>query len=491
MRIVSLLLLLILIQGLSAQIQVLPDMEITGESNVKIFLYKKALPYSFESTLADSLSNYLPLELPAKQQLMMGQKPAVMRHFLQLEANTRLAADAVYRYHPLNAQIDALGIAASFKSPKSELLSRHITFGADLALQHDWKLRSQMHYYINEASNMQSQYLMGQMLLRAEDMELGGLGFSEMTNEVRLHSFEQENLSITYRNDGLAWHHHSSLQIMDQELDNAIFLYGDKAAVHSALSLPNGAFDSSSVHLIYDGYHLMPSLGFRYTLEAGFDQIFSVANEPQSMANDFLEPLDQYRWLTFAESRRNTSMPLNLELKYQLINPFDHDFNLAAFTAQSRNRYYKYLPMLRDGVSADVPELYYADVFENCRRIQASFGKAPFTLEQSAELSLAYLTNQNWRPKAYNPLLKVETRAVYDRAPYCFSVSFAQHYFSKDEHRNKLPELLDLSVSAAYHIGDFSKVYLEAGNILNADKWQHRALPKEAAALHLGLIHRF
>ncbi|MCD8479246.1 MAG: hypothetical protein LRZ88_02795 [Candidatus Cloacimonetes bacterium] len=88
MRRFSLLLLLCVASGLFAQIQVLPDLEVTGESNVRIFLYKKALPYSYDSTLADSLAYFLPMSLPRAEQSEVLLLVPPLRHYLHLEAGS-------------------------------------------------------------------------------------------------------------------------------------------------------------------------------------------------------------------------------------------------------------------------------------------------------------------------------------------------------------------------------------------------------------------
>lgn len=491
MRRCSLFLLMCLASGLFAQIQVLPDLEVTGESNVRIFLYKKALPYSYDSTLADSLAYFLPMSLPAAEKSEVLLHVPTLRHYLHLEAGSRFDADAHYRYHPAHQSINALGIRGSFKAPKSKLLSRHTSLLADLSRQEDFSLRTQAHYFINEATASRSEYLMGQMLLSTDGIRVSGMEIPEMTNEIRLHQLKQNNLNIEYSSDGLAWYHNSKLDLGRFALTNAIHLYSPRAVIHSGISLPSGFFDSSSVHVIYDGYHLMPSLGFSYHTVPGFDQMFTIANEPISIPNDYHEMLERYRWVDQQQSRRNTSLPLNLSLRYELVNPEGQSFQFSGLELINRSRYYKYRPLLRDGIANDVPELYFGDVFENSSMVSAQFTEASFSLKQTIEVSLAYLPNQSWIRQAYNPLLNVATTAVLDKAPFHASLSLEQRFSSRDEQLRNMPEILDLKLRLAYDIGHYSEAYLVADNILNSPIREHRALPKKGSAVFVGLVHRF
>jgi hypothetical protein len=84
---------------LQAQIQVLPDMEVTGESQVKIFLYKKALPYSPQSTMNDSLQAFLPLSYPVEPIIHVGTETKEIKNFIQIQGGSAGDAYAIYRHH--------------------------------------------------------------------------------------------------------------------------------------------------------------------------------------------------------------------------------------------------------------------------------------------------------------------------------------------------------------------------------------------------------
>lgn len=499
MKRLILLLIICSVHLLAAQIQVLPDLEIEGESNVKIFLYKKALPYSFASTLADGLATFLPMQLPSAPQSGVSISTPPLRHYLHLEGSSRFEADAHYRYHPEYQFIDALGLSASYQAPKSHLLSRHATLRGDWSLPHELNLRTQLLLYKEEARAMQSEYLGGQMILQARDLHIAGLSFSQFNNELRLHQLEQQNLGLDYQSKGLGWYHHSTLKIKDLHWGNAIHLNSGKAAVHSQLTLPIELFDTSSIHLIYDGYHLMPSFGFHYEQVSGYGQLFTVSNAPQSMPNHYAEALDQYRWVAFGKFRQTNGIPLNLQFKYELLQPWEAEFQFTGMEFSNRSRYYSYLPMLQDGLCRDLPHnlyrdaplLYYADVFENSTVMEAHFGEAPFSLKQGLEFTLAYLPKRDWRPQTYKPLLSVSTCASFDQAPYHAALGLDQHYFSEDERQKALPELFDLSLQAAYDIAAHSKLYVRVQNLLNSPIRAHSALPKAGASVYLGMSHRF
>ena len=138
-----------------------------------------------------------------------------------------------------------------------------------------------------------------------------------------------------------------------------------------------------------------------------------------------------------------------------------------------------------------MPELYYSDVFSNESGIYLSFGEGKLVFDQAIVLSLGYMTNEDWLRQPYNPLLKVESTLIYRNLPFEAGLGINQHYFALDHYQKPLPELIDISINAAYDLSLHTQVYLRAENLLNSPKWQFKSLPRQDTSLYAGFVQRF
>lgn len=476
---------------LQAQIQVLPDMEVTGESQVKIFLYKKALPYSPQSTLNDSLQAFLPLSYPMEPVPHAGAKTKSSRSYIHIQGGSIGEASAIFRHHFMLKYLNAAGLCASFKSPKSELISRNISLNADLRPAVSHTLILDAHLQKVETADMQSSFRMGQLHLGGRDFSALDLDFREMSNELRFYSLDQKYLPSSFSSEGVAWHHESTVKLADLLLGNSVYLYGPKPVIGSQLELNGDYIDRYSIGAIYDGMYLMPALSFNHTIDTGYDSALKISNRAHTALQDYQELLHQYTWILMDERLRNTTVPLEFCLEYAMINPEVQDVHPVSVSVKNTTSFSKNKALLAESDMPDVVEFVYDDVFENRSSLAAVFGSSPFKVIQNMAVSLAYETRHDWRSLAYNRMLQLESTAKYERSPYHGQISFVQQYFAKDQAQRDLPELLDLNLEFGADIGSNGQLYIGLDNLLNSNKRVHRALPKQRRHLYLGLLHRF
>ncbi len=476
---------------LQAQIQVLPDMEVTGESSVKIFLYKKALPYSPQSTLSDSLQAFLPLSYPMEPVSQLGAETKSSNNFIQIQGASAGDAYANFRHYFMHKHLNAAGLSASFKSPKSELISRHFSLHTDIrpALSHTLLLDACFQKV--ETTDMQSRYQMGQLNWGGRDFSALDLDFREMSNELRFYNLDQKYFLSSFSSEGVAWHHESTVKLADLLLSNSVYLYGPKPVIGSQLELNGEYIDSYGIGAIYDGVNLMPALSFSHSIDTGYDSALKISNRAHTALEDYQDLLHKYTWIIMHERHRNTSVPLDFCVEYAMINPEIQDFHPVSISIKNTTSFSKNNALLADSAMPDVVELVYEDVFENRSSLAAVFGAAPFTVIQNVAVSLAYETRHDWRSLAYNRMLQLESTARYERSPYHGQVSFVQQYFATDQAQRDLPELLDLNLEFGADIGNDGQLYMGLENLLNTNKRVHRALPKQRRSLYLGLLHRF
>lgn len=139
-----LLLLMLLWTALQAQIQVLPDIDVSGDSQIKIFLYKKALPYSRESIARDSISAFVPSSLPYLELLQSDPIPKSFSHYLHLQGDTSLGLDAYYKYYPALKAVSNVNATLSMRLPKQNMHSHHGGLGLDFGLDDKEALKAQL-----------------------------------------------------------------------------------------------------------------------------------------------------------------------------------------------------------------------------------------------------------------------------------------------------------------------------------------------------------
>lgn len=486
-----LLVLMLLGAALHAQIQVLPDIEVSGESQIKIFLYKKALPYSRESIASDSITAFVPSSLPLLETAQKDLTPKSFRHYLHLQGDTRWGLDAYYKYHPSLRPVSNANAILSMRFPQKNMHSHHGGLGLDFALKETGTLGLNLKHFDTEMKYLNSQYTMASLASYNDKLDLMSLNIRQLSNEIRGYQIEQDNSGAAFKGSGLGFTHQSLLDFEGFTWGNRLYLYSKEPVLHSFIDVQQDTVDRFGIHVIYDGYSIYPVPGFHWRYSTSYDQQLSIVNSPETKGNDYYELLEEYRWLSFESSRRNTTIPLNLKIALEDTFPWDNSFYLHRYLLANKTKYKVNAPILRDSPNPDVPELYYSDVFSNESGVYLSFGEGKVVFDQAIVLSLSYMPNEDWASEPYSPLLRVESTLVYQSHPFEVGLGLNQHYFALDHHQKSLPELIDLSINAAYNLSLHSQVYLKAENLLNFPKWQFRSLPRQDTSLYVGFVQRF
>ncbi|MCB5265972.1 MAG: hypothetical protein PHG34_05650 [Candidatus Cloacimonetes bacterium] len=485
-----LLLLMLLWTALQAQIQVLPDIDVSGDSQIKIFLYKKALPYSRESIARDSISAFVPSSLPYLELPQSGPIPKSFSHYLHLQGDTSLGLDAYYKYYPALKAVSNVNATLSMRLPKQNMHSHHGGLGLDFGLDDKEALELSFKHFDTEMKGLDSEYTMASLTSYHDKLELKNLNIRQMSHEIRVYQIEQDNSGVAFKSSGLGFSHQSLLDFEGFTWGNRLYLYSQKPVLHSFIEVQQGIMDKLSLHVIQDGYSFFPVPGFHWRYSTNYDQQLSIVNSPETQGNDYYELLEEYRWLSLAASRRNTTIPLNLKIALEDTHPWDNVF-LDRYLLANITKYKVNAPALRDSPNPEVPELYYSDVFSNESGISLSFGEGRLVFDQAIALSLSYMPNEDWLRQPYAPLLKVESTLVYQSPPFEARLGLNQHYFAIDHYQKPLPELLDICVNAAYDLNLQTQIYLKAENLLSSPKWQFKSLPRQDTSLFAGFVRRF
>lgn len=476
---------------LHAQFQILPDIEVKGESQIKIFLYKKALPYSRESIMEDSIMAFVPSSLPVLDWAQKDLPTPGFRQYLHMQGDTSWGLDADLKYYPDTRTLSKAQAMLSMKFPKSQMHSHHLHLGLDFTMPEDQAVDFSVRHYNSGMKSLDSEYTQASLASYHDRLYFKDLSIRQMSNEIRGYRFEQDNGGTAFSSNGLGFTHHSLLDFADFTWGNRLYLYSKKPILHSFVELQQDVIDRFSIHVIHDGYSFFPVPGFYFRYVTDYDQELSIVNQPETQRNDFSELLDAFRWLSFDPSRKNTTIPLNLRIALDDTYPSENSFFLHRYLFSNSTKYKLNAPILRDSPNPGVPQLYFSDIFTNESGVSLSFERGGMSFEQAILLYLSYLPDENWIREPYSALLKVESSLAYQRFPFEASLNLKQHYFALDHHQNHLPELIDLSVYASYDLNLQSQIYLKVENLLNFPKWQLKSLPRQDTSLYAGFVQRF
>lgn len=487
------LLLLLIAASLVSQIQVLPDMEVIGESNVKIFLYKKALPYSRSSAQKDSVRAYLPKTLPEPEEESTDTARRT-RNFIHAEASSLMNLDAEYRYTPINEKISAFGLGASLNAPKGNLLSNHFRGFGDFVLPGQEDISLNFKYYDADGNGLNSAFASISADVYKDIYSFKNFSLRQVATSFEALNLKQRNQALSKDIRALNIKHHSKLDLADFDLENSILLYGGSAAWKSNILVDVEGLEESGLNLIYDGENFLPIPGFHWRYITDFDQQLSIVQNPETRANSYATALDLYRWVFF--NKRPSALPfattpLNLSIRLEDYQPTTEKSLLRSFKLENVSSYTLNRAVVSSSMNPQIPMLSYNDVFCNESTANAVFGQGRVTFEQSVSMNLAFLSDRSWSRVPYQPLLNVESSLKYLAYPYSGTLSLNQDYFAKDHQQKDLPEILDLSLSGAYEFQELDQLYLKLSNLLDSDIRKYSKFPKRGFSIELGIKHRF
>ncbi|NLN34944.1 MAG: hypothetical protein GX157_02925 [Candidatus Cloacimonetes bacterium] len=476
---------------LSAQIQVLPDIEVSGESRVKIFLYKKALPYSKDSLLRDSLRVYLPESLPVGSSVSVPGADPVPHQYIFAEANSRLKLDAEYKYSPDHESISSLALAMSLYAPKGNFISNHFRGSGNFHMISDEDVALDLIFFNTEGKNMNSEYSAAELYTFKDRFSFKHFDLKQVSHAIAIDLLDQRNKALEREHSSVNFTHRSILDFKDFDWGNRIHFHAGRSSWHSFAEFDVPAFDKASMHLMYDGHHFIPAPGFNWRYITDYDQQFSIVNAPAVQINPYANSLRDYRWVYLPAKPKHTLIPLNFCIRLEDFLPVSKESFLRGFAIANDSQYRINDVFMTDSNNPFIPKTYYDDVFTNTSTIQASFGHGRVSFDQDLALSLAYLANQDWHRKPYNPILQTTSSFCYNTYPYTFKASLDQQYFMVDHMNQDMKEVFDLSFEGAYELERFSKVYLRCANVLNSNIRQFNSLPRQGVSIQAGIYHRF
>lgn len=487
---------IIIAQAALAQVQVLPDLEITGESQTKIFLYKKALPYSPASALADSLSPYLPMELPPLDlQEPLPNKP-VLTHYFDANAASGVRAQLFYRFYQQKAKLRSLGLNADYGKPREDYQRQRIALRADIDFSKYLQLRAKGSYQESESAKLISELKSGQVSFLSDAFVLGDSKITEFANLLKFSEYVQDNSGYNTRIRSLLWQHQHQMEFAKYNLQNSLYLSGENTVIMTQLKSPDYFFEQSGLFVLYNKKHLIPGFSFHSSYNLDFDKNLSIGNYPKVIAQDYESTLREYPYIDASSKMRHSLLPLNLQLVYEQGYPEYSLLGLKAFKLSNTSLYFCDQPKLCKQDS-NLVVLGFQDAFENSTALSLNFAKGDFTWDQSFALALAWLSQQNWQIKPYSAPFTIQSDLVYAYQKWQAELTYCQELgayipaWETLDGKREYYSIYDLDLGLAYRVAPEGQIYLKGLNLLNVPHIIHKELPAAGRELLLGLRFYF
>lgn len=471
---------------LFAQVQILPDLEVSGESQVRMYLYKKALPYNLDSIVQDSLQSFVPSSILDYKPEKPGLKPK-LNHFLHIQLSSKMGADLNYRFIPNEEYIRRVEAGGSFFTPKSDSFYRDVHFNIDGKVKGIDNINLAYEFQSADGLGLKSSLNSLSLSFLNQDIELKPIRIKRLVNELNFNYLIERGMGD---DKGLGLTHRSELDFKALNWGNSIYIGPFKPVWQSYLEIDNDYLQKAGIHILYANGHFVPSLGFNWLFTLDYDKQLSLSNEPAVLAQNYLDELKRYQFISFADGQKNSIKPLNFQLSYQSSHPASPEFSDMRLSITNTTVYQYDKAMPRKGMDK-APILSYQDSFSNLSELRAKFGKNAFVFEQGLVLDLSYLPKENWIRSPYQPLFQSQTSAGYDKDKFKGSIYLSQEFGIRNHKNRHHPEIIDLGLRLDYAIKKHSNIYFGIDNLFDSDRSLFDGLPKNGICLYSGLHHRF
>ncbi|MDD4310674.1 MAG: hypothetical protein PHO32_09860 [Candidatus Cloacimonetes bacterium] len=477
---------------LFSQTQSLPDINISGESEVKAFLYKRALLFSPLNAVGDSLPAFIP-KGPMNMQDFTPRKTMKQRGYIQLEANSSFGVNSYISYYPRDFALHSITNSNEMRSPNSDLLYINGNLYMGMDVTKDIPLSFMADYAKASADSFSAAILHTSLAHHKAKTTMGVTEFRQLSFMAEYNHINQVNKKKQpYLRDYFNSQISGFIDSGWLDLKTKFLFQTGELGVQIAPLINSETLGINHLrpNLLIDSDFFIPTLGFliRHPLTSG--GVLYVINDPNIEKNSFLELKEKTPWVEFTDKHKLKLIPLNFKTGLEFIHPRSDDFTLSRLNIQNTVHYSLHGPQLVSGSNYGIAALHYTDLASNVCSVDALFRAGDLSLHQGAKLQLAYLPKYSYTRAAYLPAISFDTRILHSYKNFLFNLDIVQSYFTKDHLGNNLPEAVISNIGAEYREGS-SSLYIQLGNILNNKLYVFSEQPVNKRNLYLGMKHRF
>jgi hypothetical protein len=485
-----------LVSVLSAAVEDLPDVEISGPSVLKSILAKRSLGYTDlrMPDVVDSLKPILPL-LPEDY-----PPPASSRfNFLHLSASQLMdyqfygISDQIFHTpFTLLAELERNSIDGNWSSSSAQAGALY-TYGKSRASWFVKTVRAESPYIYNyqHTSLINMNYNINKIMLSRYK--------ADIYVNAQLHNSKHEYLDNNHVSDRMYLYNklglHTNLSSLSLLSLDAAYL--DKTPF---LSVKLGFLDKSigessnlvhAVNVFVSDKRLIPGIHISRRFYMGKEHILHLFQQSGYEIHDNYSLLMNQPWQKQQSDALITFIPIRTHLRYDNLSsklwgrPLCLTLDLGA-------QYSLDEPILSLADTLEtLPKAEPETVLTNTAELKATYKSSFSSFSQSLRISRSLFTEKDNAVVPYRPLVVLETQYLYSRQPVKAEVAFRQSYLNQDESEQDLRESFELGGMLQYDIDEAFSAFIRLSNILDKAPVLYRTLPLKPAEIEAGINIRF
>lgn len=476
---------------LYSQVQNLPDIKVSGQSELKPMMFKRTAVLNPLISKGDSLPSFVPNNNIDEETNDDKSSPKVTG-FAQLEINAAFGVNSFVSLFPDNSNLHSVSHLMRFEAPRTNTISiqNHLNIGGELLPS--FPVGFKLDHASIKSENFKANHFLTKLAHHRANLVLGEVSLFDLHAHIGLANLRQTVRSDDYNKDFLDLSYSSRMQIGSFDSRIKFITHSENPGIQIAPKLKWEPFDAEDVriHLLADEYRVIPSLEFKYRTPTIEKAYISISNSPLLSSDEFTSILENSPWIRFDDNHKLEKTPLNLTASVEYWYNKQPEFSLRSLKISNNSKYSIHSPVLTGSNVYGVAALNYCDVASNTSSVEASFLMNNFLLTQNLELDFSYIASESMRRAPYRPILGMSTRASFTQKTWSYLLEVSQQYFKKDHLGYNQPEAVIGNIGIEYR-KDNSLIYAQLSNIFNHRQWYFSEHPSKKRNLYLGLKLRF
>ncbi|MEF3695081.1 MAG: hypothetical protein V3576_07030, partial [Candidatus Cloacimonadota bacterium] len=301
---------LLLIGILQAQVVELPEVEVTAESAIQAYLYKKAMRFGAEVPAYDSIPAFLPILRQVPRQAPILRRKAPLEFYTVSGLSTEGLIHSHLSYYSQDPYIKLISVNYNPAITNEHYKSHQLDLGVNLTIRDHYLLPELFHQYASAPGFKQSN-LAAQIHHRTAFFALGNLSLTNSHTSLGFDSFSQK-LALSNKKASYPFFGHSSLlAYRDQQLDFDILVQEGEAALELLYRLPQLRLplEDLGLGLLTDFRGIAPAFSMSYRPIMKEREYLLVQGRSSILSQSWTE-----RQSTYSHLARNTDERIAMEL---------------------------------------------------------------------------------------------------------------------------------------------------------------------------------
>lgn len=487
---------LILTSVLSAAVEDLPDVEISGPSILKSILAKRSLGYADlrMPDVTDSLKPILPA-LPEDY-----PPPSSSRNtFVHLSAAQLLD----YHVYAISDRIFKTPFTLLADLERYSLDENWISFNAKAGAIYKYK-KSKVSWFVKTA-RVESPYIYDYQHASAINMNyyINKVTISKYKADIyvkaELLNSRYEYLYNDLKSDRIYLHNKlglhtnlspSSVLSLDAAyLDKTPFLTAGLGFLDKSVGESSNLIHSLNIYA--SDRRIIPGIHISKRLYLGKENILHLFQKSAYEIHDNYTMLLNQPWQRQQTDALIAFTPVNAHIRYDNLSVLMAGRPLCLTLDLGAQYSLDDAVLTLPDTLVTLPKAEPETVLTNSALFKATFISRFSTLSQTVKFSQSLFTEKDNAVVPYRPLLVLETSYLYHKQPFKGEVTFRQSYLNRDESERDLRESFELDGGLIYDIDEAFSAFVKLTNILDKAPILHRMIPARPAELRAGINLRF